>query len=187
MNWNSTNNYQFIICIWKWHITNKTRLFILWNIFNSFLKVLAYWIGVICRWDVSPRPHHFLQHVAVMHGYLKKETSPFHKKFIGVCQITGDLSLECVVFEIMASALLPLLSVLSWRSCTTQTIERIRSGKSTKPKQNAHKSVPALDIQSLMNTLGFNEKKQKNIYLMRIIWGCIQTQDIWNAWQKFYR
>ncbi len=101
--------------------------------------------------------------------YLKKETSPFHKKFIGVCQITGDLSLECVVFEIMASALLPLLSVLSWRSCTTQTIERIRSGKSTKPKQNAHKRVPALDIQSLMNTFGFNEKKQKNIYLyMRV-------------------
>ncbi len=35
-----------------------------------------------------------------------------------------------------------------------------RSGKSTKPKQNAHKRVPALDIQSLMNTFGFNGEKK---------------------------
>ncbi len=36
--------------------------------------------------------------------YLKKETSTFDKKFIGVCQTTGALLLECVVFEIMMSA-----------------------------------------------------------------------------------
>ncbi len=36
----------------------------------------------------------------------------------------------------------------------------LRSGKST--KQNAHKRVHFLDIQSLMNTFGFNGKK--NLY-----------------------
>jgi len=36
----------------------------------------------------------------------------------------------------------------------------IRSGEIT--KQNAHKHVPALDLQSLMNIFGFNEKKRLN-------------------------
>ncbi len=62
----------------------------------------------------------------------------------------------------MASACCRLLSVLSWRSCTMHSLHTddraLRSGKST--KQNAHKSVLALDIQSLMNTFGFNEKKK---------------------------
>ncbi len=41
--------------------------------------------------------------------------------------------------------------------CIFHTDDRaLHSGKST--KQNAHKRVLALDIQSLMNTFGFNEK-----------------------------
>ncbi len=46
---------------------------------------------------------------------------------------------------------------------TVSTTRVLRSGKST--KQNAHKGVPALDTQSLMNTFGFNEKIKIKIYM----------------------
>ncbi len=66
--------------------------------------------------------------------------------------------LERVVFEIMASTCCRCYQCTM--RCLHTDYQVLPSGKST--KQNAHKLVPALDTQSLMNTFGFNEKK--NLY-----------------------